>query len=78
MAKSRAMVVSSLIFIFLSSTRFILNSPSFELVGVGAAGAAGTDGATGAGLTGAGLTVTVLDVFFEVIFRMVVSCLKKR
>jgi hypothetical protein len=48
------------------------------LVGVGAAGAAGTDGATGAGLAGAGLTVTVLDVFFEVIFRMVVSCLKKR
>jgi hypothetical protein len=34
MAKSLAMVVSSLIFIFLSSTRFILNSPSLEFGGV--------------------------------------------
>ena len=75
MAKSLAMVVSSLIFIFLSSTRFILNSPSFEFGGV-VAGLAELAGLVGlvepvelAGLTGlvglAGLAgLAELDVFF--------------
>jgi hypothetical protein len=63
------MVVSSLIFIFLSSTRFILNSPSFEFGGV-VAGLAELAGLVGlAGLAGlAGLTglaeLAELDVFF--------------
>jgi hypothetical protein len=51
------MFVSSLIFIFLSSTRFILNSPSFEFGGVVAepTGLAGLSGLTG---------LAELDVFF--------------
>jgi hypothetical protein len=41
----------------------MLNSPSFEFGGVGAAGT--------------GLPVAELDAFLGVVFRMVVSCLKR-
>ena len=69
MANSRAMVVSSLIFIFLSSTRFILNSPSFEFGGVDAGLTGAVEFAVPAGLAVlAGLAALVelaeLDVFF--------------
>jgi len=55
----------------------MLNSPSFEFggrAGVFTAGTAGTAG--GAGTTAGGLPE--LDVFFEMVFRMVVSCLRKK